>query len=312
MAGTINLLLTWPLIVSSIICNVIMWTANQLLWSIRWSFINLSKVLQGRPQFPTLHEIGILYKSKHFIVVNKRFDVLINSNSPKDVVTVENQLRHRYPEHVDDDTTHGFRFVHRLDFPTSGALALSFTKRGAGWGSQVFQKRYVTKHYLALVRGHVETQHSPMVIDIGIGKDMAIEDINKMCTEDTKTCSSARHAMTKLVVMQHGTYCGSPASKVLLLPYTGRTHQLRVHCKHIGHLIVGDYTYSDRTDNTPYRMMLHAYRLVMPMKHEHIDVTAADPFTADKDPEWRPTKIFKNYEQCEKELADVKNDQSVK
>ena len=72
---------------------------------------------------------------------------------------------------------------------------------------------------------------------------------------------------------------------------------------HIGHLIVGDYTYSNRSDVRPYRMMLHSYHLVIPMKREHIDVTARDPFTADRDPLWKPQKIFRSYEESVKEYS---------
>jgi len=76
---------------------------------------------------------------------------------------------------------------------------------------------------------------------------------------------------------------------------TGRTHQLRVHCRHIGHPVVGDYMYSDRVDTAPYRMMLHALRLVVPMKRENIDVVAPDPLTRDADPLWVPTETFETY-----------------
>ena len=47
-----------------------------------------------------------------------------------------------------------FRFPHRLDHATSGALCVAFTKNGARWSGKAFEKRYVTKHYLALVRIH--------------------------------------------------------------------------------------------------------------------------------------------------------------
>ena len=63
-----------------------------------------------------------------------------------------------------------------------------------------------------------------------------------------------------------------------------------------GHTIVGDYTYSNRTDVSPYRMMLHAYRLVIPMKRELIDVTAPDPFVPETDPLWKPNKILGTYD----------------
>lgn len=77
---------------------------------------------------------------------------------------------------------------------------------------------------------------------------------------------------------------------------TGRTHQLRVHCLHVGHPVVGDYTYSDRTDTTPSRMMLHALRLRIPMKRETVDVVAPDPLTPESDALWRPVDTFETYE----------------
>ena len=76
----------------------------------------------------------------------------------------------------------------------------------------------------------------------------------------------------------------------------GRTHQLRVHCCSLGHRVIGDFMYSNREDVSPSRMMLHAVRLVIPMKREHISVTARDPFTPDLDPNWRTSQIFTCYD----------------
>lgn len=72
--------------------------------------------------------------------------------------------------------------------------------------------------------------------------------------------------------------------------FTGRTHQLRVHCCAIQHPIVGDYTYSLRTDNTPYRMMLHAYFLHIPLEKEPIQVIAPDSFLPSLDSKWAPQR----------------------
>ena len=47
-------------------------------------------------------------------------------------------------------------------------------------------------------------------------------------------------------------------------PLTGRRHQLRIHCHSLGHTILGDYTYSDRSDTKPKRMYLHAYKIDLP------------------------------------------------
>ena len=92
------------------------------------------------------------------------------------------------------------------------------------------------------------------------------------------------------------SYCTSTPSRLIVFYFTaGRTHQLRVHCLYIGHRIVGDYMYSNRTDVSPYRMMLHAYRLIIPMSHCTIDVTAPDPFTPDTDSKWTVLKTFFTY-----------------
>ena len=78
--------------------------------------------------------------------------------------------------------------------------------------------------------------------------------------------------------------------------YTGRTNQLRVHCREYGHTIVGDYRYSDRQDISPYRMMLHSHRLVIPMKSEVIDVSSPDPFVPESDPMWKPLRVLNTYD----------------
>ncbi len=90
-------------------------------------------------------------------------------------------------------------------------------------------------------------------------------------------------------VILHIKHCNSP------LIISGRSHQLRVHCLSKGHRIIGDYCYSNRTDVKPYRMMLHAYRLVIPMKRETIDVTAPDPFLSDVDSLWNCVTCLNTY-----------------
>lgn len=131
-------------------------------------------------------------------------------------------------------------------------------------------------------------------------------------------CENPKPCQTELTVLEYGEYDGDPVTKVLLQPLTGtvsstiqtkyrwntlsngkslnikhpvgRTHQLRVHCSAIGHPIVGDYTYSLRTDNAPYRMMLHAYFLHIPLENEPIHVTAPDPFVPTLDSKWAPQR----------------------
>jgi len=103
---------------------------------------------------------------------------------------------------------------------------------------------------------------------------------NRMATESSPHCAQeTRDAVTHIIVLERGLCYDYPATKILLSPVTGRRHQLRLHCSYIGHTIVGDYTYSDRRDLLPYRMFLHAYKLVLPNVIENLDVTTSDPFT---------------------------------
>lgn len=81
-----------------------------------------------------------------------------------------------------------------------------------------------------------------------------------MCISNDIFCEKPRKSCTILVVLEQGFRNGKPATKVLLCPETGRRHQLRVHCCHIGHTVIGDYTYSERKDVEPYRTFLHSFR----------------------------------------------------
>ena len=110
------------------------------------------------------------------------------------------------------------------------------------------------------------------------GGDSRPDFSRRMCSVDKNYCQHPRSATTRLLILQKGFYDGFPATKVLLKPITGRRHQLRVHCSLLGHTIVGDFTYSNGKDNLPYRMFLHAHRLILPTSLENLDVCAGDPF----------------------------------
>jgi len=75
-----------------------------------------------------------------------------------------------------------------------------------------------------------------------------------------------RQSFTDMTVLKHGVdKSGGKVTLVKLRPLTGRRHQLRVHLKKLGHAIVGDQTYA-KEDGTTARLMLHAWRLALPLK----------------------------------------------
>ena len=66
------------------------------------------------------------------------------------------------------------------------------------------------------------TEYHSFDLELAIGKDSSVEDRSVMCTPDNPHCTAPRHASTRIILLEHGTYDGEPASKVLLIPHTGQ------------------------------------------------------------------------------------------
>jgi len=245
--------------------------------------------------------IDILYESDNFIFINKLPDVVINDKD-RSRVTVESQLATYYPTLVNPNLPFRFYFTHRLDFSTSGVLCIAKNRKACSVASQSFEQRKTKKFYLAILRGSLSDDF--LRISERIGSD--ILESHRMATSSMPNCSKDhRNAETLLQVLERGICNNQPATKVLLRPITGRRHQLRLHCHHIGHTIVGDFTYSNKSDNEPYRMFLHAFHLVIDNKMEPgLSVFAPDPFVpTDRRNCWKPQEIVKSVDDALIELT---------
>jgi 23S rRNA pseudouridine955/2504/2580 synthase len=164
------------------------------------------------------------------------------------------------------------KLVHRLDKDTSGALLLARSSRAAAHFAKAFSSRTARKVYWALVVGVPPINDG--MIELAIAKQPGTGG-EKMHV-DEKEGSPAR---TRYRVVERA---GNTAAWVELQPFTGRTHQLRVHMAAIGHPIVGDGKYGARdaflTGTISRKMHLHARRI----RIDHpdggqVDVTAEMP-----------------------------------
>lgn len=135
--------------------------------------------------------------------------------------------------------------VHRLDRDTSGLLVVAKTRSALSRLSQHFQRRLVEKRYAAVVAGRVEREE--FTINAPIGRD-------EEATPQWRVDESGKCAETRLRVVERR----GARTLVELEPVTGRTNQLRIHCAHVGHAIVGDRFYSGEPHT---RLCLHASRL---------------------------------------------------
>ena len=91
-----------------------------------------------------LDTVCVLYKSNNYLIINKQYDILINSDDPEQLLTVENQLRKMYPELVDDTVKHGFRSVLSQDYVLVTTTVVSVLFRRKAFTS-------LTRVYLSIV-----------------------------------------------------------------------------------------------------------------------------------------------------------------
>ncbi|CAH0731245.1 unnamed protein product, partial [Brenthis ino] len=235
-----------------------------------------------------------IFESGDFIIVNKPFDMYINSDDENEKNTVTCHIA-SHDSHL-STSSNPLYFVQRLDYATSGILCIAKNKTAACWAGRLFEKRLTRKYYLAVVRGHITFELAD--IKYAIGVDLSPGNSHKMSplTSTTK-CGDPRSAYTRLLVLETGYYCEDPVTVVLLKPVTGRRHQLRVHCKSVGHTILGDYTYSNTLDSTPPRMFLHATRLVLPFQKDPLDIQTPEPYFLDPEfsSKWKPEKVIYKY-----------------
>ncbi len=166
------------------------------------------------------------------------------------------------------------RLVHRLDRDTSGVLGVARTRLAAMKLAESFRHRETKKTYWALVRGvpqKREDKNSTWLV-----KEPTPDGDRMRVARHGET--GADHAVSFYRVVEQA---GQTMSWLEMEPYTGRTHQLRVHAAHIGCPILGDPKYFESDQNWDFpggmqkRLHLHARRIVIPHPDGgKIDVTA--------------------------------------
>ncbi|KAG6460964.1 hypothetical protein O3G_MSEX012333 [Manduca sexta] len=216
-------------------------------------------------------EVKKLYESGDYLIVNKPYDMYINSDDENEKNTVTYHIAS--PDSHLSTSFQPLHFVQRLDYATSGVLCIAKNKSAAGRAGKLFEKRLTKKYYLAVVRGHVELDLADIEYDVGMDPSTADSSHRMVAvTPSSEACVLPRAAHTRLLLLETGYYGSDAVSVVLLKPITGRRHQLRVHCSALRHTILGDYTYSGAADVAPHRMFLHATRFYWQLYYVSDDV----------------------------------------
>ena len=206
---------------------------------------------------PPAIEIPILYEDSDCVVIDKPVGILSHSKgSFNPEATVSSWLR----QHANvKDEGNRVGIVHRLDRTTSGVMICAKNEVAQVWLQKQFSTRNVKKTYIAIVSGHLREREA--IIDMPIER-------NPAQPKTFRVSKTGKSATTQYKVLSE-----TPKHSVVeLRPTTGRTHQLRVHMRAIGHPIVGDTLYGGEPS---LRIYLHALELELTLPNRERKVFSA-------------------------------------
>jgi 23S rRNA pseudouridine1911/1915/1917 synthase len=216
--------------------------------------------------------LDIIYEDEHLMLVNKPPDMVVHPAPGHMSGTLVNALLFHCKKLSERGGYYKAGIVHRLDRDTSGIMLVIKSDLVHEDIARQFERRTVHKEYLALVEGDVELDSDQIELPIGRHK----RDRLKMSIRQDGEGKEATSIYEVLERFDGGR--GQPHfTLVKVMPRTGRTHQIRVHMKAIGHPIVADADYNSRDclyaweitgqppnpDEPPIleRQALHAFRL---------------------------------------------------
>lgn len=227
-------------------------------------------------------EFPVLFEDDAFLAIHKPAGVAVHGGSGVSSGVIE-QLRQARPQ------ARCLELVHRLDRETSGVLLIAKKRSALRQLQDQFRERATGKTYLALVQGAWPANRK--VLDQPLHKYLLPDGERRVKVVD----ASHPDGMPSVTLVQVaglvadpalGVAASKPACSLLKVTIkTGRTHQIRVHLSHAGHVIAGDDKYGDFEWNRALtkaghkRMFLHAWRLVLshPVTQHSMELLAPLP-----------------------------------
>ncbi len=195
--------------------------------------------------------LNILFENDDLLVIDKPAGMVVHPAAGHASGTLVNAVLGYDPEIEGIGGEERPGVVHRLDKETSGLIVLAKNERAHRWLQDQFRLRKVEKTYLALVDGKPPTPAGR--VEAYIGRDLSHRKKMAIVPE-----SRGREAISEYKTVES-------FNKHTLLefhPFTGRTHQIRLHCAFLGCPIVGDEVYGKKKPSLEIgRHFLHAYRL---------------------------------------------------
>jgi len=209
--------------------------------------------------------LEIIYEDKDLAIINKQPGLVVHPAPGNYEHTLVNALLYHF-KNLSDINPQRPGIVHRLDKETSGLLVIAKNNFSHLDLAGQFAKHTIQRRYVALVKGSMEFDEH--VIELPIGRDPV----------KRKNMSVGFGHKTKYAKTYYRTLKRTKNFSLLeLAPFTGRTHQLRVHLAFLGHPILGDTKYGKNNDYK--RLALHAKHIgfIDPRTKKLVDFSCPAP-----------------------------------
>jgi 23S rRNA pseudouridine1911/1915/1917 synthase len=174
--------------------------------------------------------ISVLYEDEHVLAIDKPAGMVVHPGSGVRDNTLVNALLYHVPRLSAAAPPDRPGIIHRLDKDTSGVLLVAKTEVAHHAFARLFALRQIRKTYAAVCIGARPAGHG--VVEAALGRSR--RDRTK---QSVRGDGKAARTEYRLIAHQSGL------SLLLLFPHTGRTHQIRLHCRHAGFPVVGDKAY---------------------------------------------------------------------
>ncbi|MDP4686150.1 MAG: RluA family pseudouridine synthase [Salibacteraceae bacterium] len=210
--------------------------------------------------------LNILYEDDYVTVVNKPSNMVVHPGHGNYSGTLVNALIFHYGQLPKNPTSEEAfpGLVHRIDKDTTGLLVIAKTEDALNKLAAQFYNRTIDRHYYAIVWGDVAEDKGTVTGNIARSNN----DRKQMAVFEDETIG--KHAVTHYEVLERLGYVTLVKCKL----DTGRTHQIRVHMKYIGHPLFGDVRYGGNriikgTTFTKYRQFIDNCFNILPRQALH-------------------------------------------
>ncbi len=193
--------------------------------------------------------LDIVYEDDDFAIINKPQGMVVHPAPGAYNHTLVNALLYHFENLSQGSNKIRPGIVHRIDKDTSGLLVVAKNDKAHESLAGQIAEHSCFRHYLALLEGNLKTDEGR--IETFIGRNPQDRKMMAVVEDGKKAITNFK------VIERFGDYC-----LVEFILETGRTHQIRVHSKHLGHPIVGDKTYGIKNQKFNLNgQLLHAYKL---------------------------------------------------